>query len=231
MATIGDGTDGVGHVRGIPALDRIQYADIDGSGQEEAVILLDSGGTAGNIGLLLYQQADPLPRLVAALGGYKLGAWLENGQLVVFQPLWLFAHGGNCCPDTIEESTYLTQVGQLVLTARAQQPVRDQVATVAAYYAALNPRDYGGAYALLGRGTREAQAFDAWVPSVEQLRGVHVDVAEQVAPDIVRVSVSLMNLDANGSPSPQTLTHDWKLSLDPNAQRWLLVDQSITDGQ
>src|SRR5262245_20403852 len=40
-------------VGGFALLDDVRYGDIDGDGVEEAVILLESGGTAGVLGLLV----------------------------------------------------------------------------------------------------------------------------------------------------------------------------------
>lgn len=229
-ATDGGGSDGMGHVSGNAVLDQIQYADLDGDGQEEALIQLDSGGTAGDIGLLLYHQGDPQPQLLAALGGYKLGAWLEDGRLLVFQPLWRRPNpGANCCPDTIQESTYSVQAGHLVLTRQTQRPVLDPLATVVAYYAALNRGDYDGAYSLLGRASREGQPYAAWITDVvAQLGSVHVETAEQIGPEAVSVRIRQMNL-AEPVPQPRTFAGTWTLSRDPNAQRWLLDDSNLTE--
>src|SRR5438105_1346782 len=57
--------------------DRILFMDMSGDGQEEAVISLFSGGTAGNLGLLVYTAVHNAPALADALPGYKALGWAD----------------------------------------------------------------------------------------------------------------------------------------------------------
>jgi hypothetical protein len=75
----------------------IVYGDLDGDGAEEAVIRVESGGTAGTIGFLIFREGDGRPALVTAVDGYKVYPQIENGRLVVRQPYY-FGFEGNCCP-------------------------------------------------------------------------------------------------------------------------------------
>lgn len=59
------------------------FGDIDGDGQEEAIVPVQSGSRAITVGILVYRQADSGPRLVAALAAYRGSAELTEGSTVL----------------------------------------------------------------------------------------------------------------------------------------------------
>jgi hypothetical protein len=83
------------------------YADIDGDGIEEAVLRVETGGPGGMVGFLVYYQADPAPRLVAAVATYRGGlAEMDGTSIVLTRPL-LDAYGLNAIPSRFDRATYV----------------------------------------------------------------------------------------------------------------------------
>src|SRR5262249_49494854 len=77
--------------------DRILFLDMSGDGQVEAVISIDSGGTAGNLGLLVYGAVNGTPTLEGTLAGYKIGGVADGNRLRVIEPIYQ-GWEPNCCP-------------------------------------------------------------------------------------------------------------------------------------
>ena len=67
-----------GTLSGYALVEDVLYGDLDGDGAEEAIVLVDSGGTAGLLGFLLYREADPAPKMVLAWTGYKMGVAIDG---------------------------------------------------------------------------------------------------------------------------------------------------------
>ena len=102
--------------------DQILFVDISGDGQEEAVISIFSGGTAGNLGLLVYTVANNAPILADSLPGYKIGGVADGNRLKVTEPIYQ-GWEPNCCPSGFFETRYRLQANKLVQVSRSEVPI------------------------------------------------------------------------------------------------------------
>jgi hypothetical protein len=169
LGPVGDTIVGYADVRP----DDIGYGDLDGDGVEEAVIRVESGGTAGTIGFLLFREGDPAPELVAARAGYKLWPRIVGGMLLVNEPYY-FGFEGNCCPTGALQLAYVLRGDRLeelvapgvsplwLLLGEEERPVTFAELTVHAFYGALSLGRYEAAYALLSPAYQEDQPFERW---------------------------------------------------------------------
>lgn len=93
----------------------IQYVDLTGDGREEAIVPLFSGGTAGNIALWVYGYVDDrLEMLLSQPDAYKISARVEDGTLVLVEPVY-GPDDPNCCPSHIHNSYYEWDGSELAL--------------------------------------------------------------------------------------------------------------------
>jgi len=60
-------------------------------------VTIASGGTAGDIGFVLFRRTPAGWRVALARGGYKLGLFRAGGDIVVSQPVY-GKNDPNCCP-------------------------------------------------------------------------------------------------------------------------------------
>lgn len=211
------GTEVAGHAY----LQEPLYGDLDGDGAEEAVIMLLSGGTAGAIGFLLYREADPRPRLVAAMGGYKLSAQVENGSLLVFQAHYV-GFEPNCCPSAAIRTRYLLVGDDLVAASETVEPAPAQEVTVFGYYRALAERDFAAAYAFLSPTVQAANPYDAWVAGYATTQRIEVETSQTDNPDVVAVRLRATDSTAGGGTVTRTFAGVWHLIWSPDQRRWLL---------
>ena len=58
-------------------LDKVTYGDIAGDGQTDAVVEVDSGGTAGIAGFFVYRLTDSTPQLLDGRAGFALEAYID----------------------------------------------------------------------------------------------------------------------------------------------------------
>ena len=95
--------------------EEIQYVDLTGDGQDEAIVPLFSGGTAGNIALWVYgYEGEDLEVLLSRPDEYKVGARVEDGTLVVVQPVY-GPDDPNCCPSQLRNAYYEWDGSELAL--------------------------------------------------------------------------------------------------------------------
>jgi hypothetical protein len=83
--------------------ERVRYIDLSGDGVEEAVVIVESGGTLGDIGVGIYQAGGTGPRLVyfRKLVGH---VDIRNGIVVMIEGAP--APGDpECCPSQLRESS------------------------------------------------------------------------------------------------------------------------------
>ena len=64
---------------------------------ETMAVTIASGGTAGDIGLVLFRRTASGWRVALARGGYKLGLFRKVADVVSSQPLYR-KNDPNCCP-------------------------------------------------------------------------------------------------------------------------------------
>ncbi len=83
----------------------IIYADLTGNGQDEAVVPIASGGTAGDIGFAVFALRNgALEELLAKAEG-RVALDVEEGQLVETQPIY-GPDDPNCCPSQLKKIYY-----------------------------------------------------------------------------------------------------------------------------
>jgi len=220
----------------------IVYGDLDGDGAEEAVIRVESGGTAGTIGFLIFREGDGRPALVTAVDGYKVYPRIENGRLVVRQPYY-FGFEGNCCP-TGAVQLYYTLAGNdlrfiefpgesprwLILSEDGERQASFPEVVVAGFYRAIAGGQFEAAYEFLSPAYQAANPFPEWREGFATTRDVQVDTrpgAEFVenGRPVQEVHVTLTVQDE--LPSGMLITHrlagTWLLtkSTRPGMPLWL----------
>jgi hypothetical protein len=144
-------------------LDRILFVDISGDGQEEAIISIFSGGTAGNFGLLVYTVANRAPILADSVAGYKIGGTADGKLLKVTEPIYQ-GWEPNCCPSGFFETRYRLQANRLVQVSRDEKPIPEaRTMSVDKYYELLLARNYADAYDnFLSASYRASHPFANW---------------------------------------------------------------------
>ena len=90
--------------------DEVTYADVTGDGIDEAIVPIDSGGTAGDIAFLVLTPSGSgtktLLNLVPTTGSGGLAMAIEGGQIVITQPVY-GPEDPNCCPGALRKTTYV----------------------------------------------------------------------------------------------------------------------------
>ncbi|MBN9392052.1 MAG: hypothetical protein J0I20_28705 [Chloroflexi bacterium] len=214
---------------GSPDLDHIVYVDVDKDGQEEAAIPLISGGTAGNIGFLLYHQAQPAPKLTGWQEGYKQGISVVDGKLVSTDALYS-GFEPNCCPSGYETRTYgMSGNALVVISTRSDGYPEAQPPTVDQFYSLLNNKQYDEAYKLLSPNFQKANPYAAWVAGYATSQEVSSQsVADGAAPNTVHV-----NLETTDSGKSGTVVRHfrgtWTLVWSPEHVGWLLDTAKIQE--
>jgi hypothetical protein len=220
------------HVEGYAMVDprSILFADISGDGQEEAVIWLSSGGTAGNLGLLVYTVANHAPILADSLAGYKIGGVADGNRLKVIEPIYQ-GWEPNCCPSGFFETGYRLQANKLAQVSRDEKPSPEaKQMTVEKYYELLLARNYSHAYNnFLSAGYRASHPYQPWVDGYADT--VSFTAATSMNPDGT-INVDLVSKDQQGN---KTVTHHyagaWKLvwvSM-PKFKQWVLDSASFVE--
>jgi serine/threonine-protein kinase len=213
---------------GIPLVDNIVYIDLDRDGVEEAAIPLFSGGTAGNIGFLIYRQAQPRPALVAWQGGYKQNLSIEQGRLVASDALYT-GWEPNCCPSGVRYRTYELQGDQLrVVAERSEGNVEMQAETVRHFYELINNRDLETAYTFLSDDFKRAWPYDKWVAGYATTVRTDAEVTEDPsAPNTVRIALTATDRGDDGEEIVRRFTGTWKLEWAPERPGWILTEPRI----
>ena len=96
---------------------KIILGDLTSDGKDEAIVKIPSGGTAGDIALLVYRIAEGKPNefvLMDVIEGYKILAEIKNGQLITTNPHYA-AGDPNCCPTFSDIETYTWNGEQFIV--------------------------------------------------------------------------------------------------------------------
>lgn len=225
----GSGLNGQPEITGYAAVQDVRYGDIDGDGDGggEAIMPVFSGGTAGDVGFLIFREGNPQPRLVIAVPGYKVFARPENGRLVVSQPSYV-GFEGNCCPSASVTQTFRLAGDRLVLLDETVEPF-DQARepTLSAYYEALNDRRFEDAWAFLSPAMQaRVGPFASWRAGFDSTVRTDVDITPAAGNDL-RVQISATDRTAGGGQVTRRFTGTWTLIFDPAQRRWLLDRATI----
>jgi hypothetical protein len=77
--------------------DQVICFDFTRDGRIDLAVSIASGGTAGDVGYVVFRGTPPGWRVALQGGGYKLGLARTGGDLVVSQPVY-GKNDPNCCP-------------------------------------------------------------------------------------------------------------------------------------
>ena len=84
--------------------ERVHFEDLTGDGREEAVVVVESGGTAGDLAVAVYGLAEGAPELLLfeRLGGH---VEVRLGLIVIEEGVYE-ADDPQCCPSRLREIAY-----------------------------------------------------------------------------------------------------------------------------
>jgi len=210
--------------------DRILFMDMSGDGQEEALISLYSGGTAGNLGLLIYTAINNTPTLADSLAGYKIGGVADGNNLKVTEPIYQ-GWEPNCCPSGFFVTRYRLQNNKLAQVSRDEQPIPEaRKLTVDKFYELLQNRNYTDAYNnFLSPNYRSGSPYNQWLAGYANT--VAFTYTTNDNPD-GSVSVELVSTDKTASGN---VTHHfvgtWRLVWYSTARfkQWVLDSASFRE--
>lgn len=216
-------------ISGIPQLNEIVYGDFDGDCLEEAGIPLFSGGTAGNVGFLVYdileedETTGTAPTLVAWGEGYKLLLLADSGLLIVSNALYS-GWEPNCCPSGVSYEGYRLRDGQLVLVSSDSEGFAEmRTETVTHFYTLLQNKSYTDAYDLLSPEFQAANPFDAWQAGYANTESFAATVtADTDIANRVTVALAVNERLSNGATRVRHYNGYWDLRWNGAAPGWIL---------
>jgi hypothetical protein len=208
-------------VEGYASTSDVLYADLDGDGAEEAVIPIYSGGTAGNVGFLLYREDSPAPKLVLAQDGYKLGFEVERDSLVISEASYI-GFEPNCCPSAITRTTNRLDGDRLVAVTTEIVPNDVQESTVWAFYRALSERQYDDAYAFYSPAFKANQPFDRWKAGYATTQSIEVETSPGPTQNEVQIELTSVDARPGGGTVTRKFRGTWTLIWSAEQRRWLL---------
>ena len=211
--------------------DRILFLDMSGDPQEEAVISLFSGGTAGNLGLLVYTAVNNAPALADALPGYKIFGVADGNALKVTEPIYQ-GWEPNCCPSGFFVTRYRLQNNKLAPLLREEQPIGEaRQMTVDKFYELLQSKNYTDAYNFLSPAFRAANPFPQWTAGYANTVAFTYTTSSN-ADGTVNVDLRSTDKTATGNVSHH-FVGAWKLVWYSTARfkQWVLDSASFTEVQ
>lgn len=100
------------------------FAQLIAGGPEEAIVIVDSGGTAGEIGAGVYRLVEGRPQL-ARFFSYN-GRLLVNRELIVIREGVYATGDAQCCPSQLHEVTYQWDGASFAVTTDQVVPNPDR---------------------------------------------------------------------------------------------------------
>lgn len=215
---------------GVPQLEEIVYGDFDGDCTEEAAVPLFSGGTAGNVGFLVYDlpEASTLPTLTTWGEGYKLLLAADSGLLIVSNALYN-SWEPNCCPSGISYEGYRLRDGELILVSIASEGLSEmRPETVSHFYRLLQERKFTDAYALLSPTFQAANPFATWEAGYANTENIGATVSPDPAvTNRISVTLEVNERLTSGVTRVRHYSGYWDLSWDSEAPGWILENGSF----
>lgn len=104
--------------------DRVRFAQLIANGPEEAIVIVDSGGTAGEIGAGVFRLTEGRPELVRFFS-YS-GRLDVNRELIVTREGVYSSGDAECCPSRLHEVTYQWDGAQFAVTTDQVVPNPDR---------------------------------------------------------------------------------------------------------
>ena len=215
-----------GTLSGYALIDDVIYGDLDATGSEEAIVLVDSGGTGGLLGFLVYREADPVPSLMLVRTGYKLGVVVEGNKLVIHEPNYV-GFEANCCPSSISHTTNVLDGDRLVPVATEIEPNDVQEPTVWHFYLALTEKRYQDAYEFYSPTYQAANPFDQWRAGFANTQSIEVETSPGRTPSEVLVQLTAVDSRPGGGTITRRFKGTWSLIWSAEKRRWLLDKASI----
>lgn len=200
------------NVSGYPLTDQVVYGDFDGNCVEEAAMALESGGTAGATGYLVYRAGSPKPHLIASGDGYKLALSVTTNRLVVTTALYA-GWEPNCCPSGLTHTTYRLAGDVLtkVSTTTDGFPAME-TPTVEQFYAYLSSGDYAKAYAMFSPAFQASHPFPAFKAGYNNTVSFTTEVSgSPTAIDRVQVTIHAVERKPGGGTVNRTYVGSWDL--------------------
>jgi hypothetical protein len=197
-----------------------QQGDNTTDSVDEALITLFSGGTAGNIGLLIYGPGPTEPALITALDGYKLFAEAEGEQLKVTQPVY-GKWDANCCPSGFNETRYRLDGNKLVATASNTRGYPEaRLPTIELFYSMLNNKQYQDAYSFLSPAFQATSPFEQWRAGYADTVSIEAEATENFDGSI---AVTLTSVEQTPTDNvTRRYEGTWTLIWSNDASQWLL---------
>lgn len=211
---------------GYAMVDGVEYGDLDGDGTDEAVMPVDSGGTGGTLGYLLFREADPAPKLTLVGSGYKMGLKVERNRLAIVQPYYV-GFEANCCPSALVRTLNTLQNNRLVTLTTETLPNDVQEPTVWSFYAAVGDRRYEEAYAFLSPAQQASNPFDRWKAGYANTQSIEVETSPGATPNEVQIRLTSVDSRPGGGTVTQRFTGTWTLIWSAEQKRWLLDTPNI----
>jgi hypothetical protein len=215
-----------GTLGGYALIDAVVYGDLDGDGAEEAIVMIDSGGTGGLLGFLLYREADPAPKMMLVYTGYKLGVAIEGDKVVIHQPNYV-GFEPNCCPSSISRTLNVLAGDRLVTLATEVEPNDVQEPTVWAFYQTLSDRRFEDAYDFYSPAFQAANPFSQWRAGFANTLSIEVETAVGRTPSEVLVRLTATDSRPGGGIVTRRFRGAWTLIWSAERKRWLLDKASI----
>jgi hypothetical protein len=211
---------------GYALLDDVVYGDLDGNGAEEAIVMIDSGGTGGLLGFLLYREAEPAPKMVLARSGYKLSVAIEATTVVIHEPNYV-GFEANCCPSSISRTLNALEGDRLVTLATETEPNDVQEPTVWSSYQALSERRYEDAYGFYSPAFQAANPYNQWRAGYATTQSIAVETSAGATPNEVLIQLTATDTQPGGGTVTRRFTGAWTLVWSAEHKRWLLDSATI----
>jgi hypothetical protein len=215
-----------GSLGGYALIDDVIYGDLDGNGADEAIMMVDSGGTGGLLGFLLFREADPAPKLALVWPGYKIGVGIEGNKVVIHEPNYV-GFEANCCPSSMTRTVNALDGNRLVTLATETEPNDVQEPTVWSYYQAVAEKRYEDAYGFHSAGYQAANPFSQWKAGFATTQSVEVETSPGRTPSEVLIQLTAVDSRPGGGTVTRQFKGSWTLVWSGEQKRWLLDKATI----